>query len=94
MARLRGRPRGRGPLGFYAEESQRAPILAARLASDVPPEARANIEVLRTDTATWQALVESRRNRRDEWYVHPAGHVDVCNLTVPVRAVERKPAAP
>ena len=47
-----------------------------------------------TGAATWQALVESRRNRRDEWYVHPAGHVDVCNLTVPVRAVERKPAAP
>lgn len=94
MERLSVLPRGSGPLGFYTEASQRAPILAARLASDVPPEARANIEVLRTDTATWQALVESRRNRRDEWYVHPAGHVDVCNLAVPVRAVERKPAAP
>lgn len=94
MERLSVLPRGSGPLGFYADPAQRAPILAARLASDVAPEARANIEVLRTDTATWQALVESRRNRRDEWYVHPAGHVDVCNLTVPVRAVERKPAAP
>lgn len=87
MERLSVLPRGTGPLGFYTEDGQRMPILAARLAADVPAEKRANIEVLRTDTATWAAYVESRRNRRDEWYVHPAGHVDVCNLAVPVRAI-------
>ena len=87
MERLSVLPRGGGPLGFYADAAQRVPILAARLATDVPEEARARIEVMRTDTATWDAYVESRRNRRDEWYVHPAGHVDVCNLSVPVRPI-------
>ena len=87
MERLSVLPRGGGPLGFYTDERQRVPILAARLAADVPEDARARIEVMRTDTATWDAYVESRRNRRDEWYVHPAGHVDVCNLAVPVRPV-------
>ena len=87
MERLSVLPRGGGPLGFYTDERQRVPILAARLAADVPEDARARIEVMRTDTATWDAYVESRRNRRDEWYVHPAGHVDVCNLSVPVRPV-------
>lgn len=87
MERLSVLPRGTGPLGFYADAAQRVPILAARLATDVPEEARARIEVMRTDTATWDAYVESRRNRRDEWYVHPAGHVDVCNLSVPVRPI-------
>jgi len=87
MERLSVLPRGTGPLGFYTEDHQRMPILAARMAADVPPEKRANIEILRTDTATWTAYVESRRNRRDDWYVHPAGHVDVCNLAVPVRPV-------
>jgi len=87
MERLSVLPRGSGPLGFYADAAQRVPILAARLATDVPEDARARIEVMRTDTATWDAYVESRRNRRDEWYVHPAGHVDVCNLSVPVRPI-------
>lgn len=87
MERLSVLPRGGGPLGFYEDARQRVPILAARLAADVPEDKRARIEVLRTDTATWDAYVESRRNRRDEWYVHPAGHVDVCNLSVPVRPI-------
>ena len=79
--------RGKGPLGFYTDPARRTPLLAMRLASEMPEDQRAKIEVMRTDTATWDAYVESRRNRRDEWYVHPAGHVDVCNLAVPVRPV-------
>ncbi|HEY9144182.1 MAG TPA: peptidylprolyl isomerase, partial [Arenimonas sp.] len=91
MERLSVMPRGSGPLGFYTEASQRVPILAVRLASEIPQDQRAQIEVMRTDTATWDAYVESRRNRRDEWYLHPAGHIDVCNLSVPVRPIP-KPA--
>lgn len=86
MEHLSVLPRGTGPLGFYADESRRVPIVAARLASELPADQRLPLEVLRTDTATWDAYVESRRNRRDEWYVHPAGHVDVCNLSIPVRS--------
>ena len=92
MERLSVMPRGSGPLGFYTDASQRVPILAVRLASEIPQDQRAQIEVMRTDTATWDAYVESRRNRRDEWYLHPAGHIDVCNLSVPVRPIP-KPAA-
>ena len=92
MERLSVMPRGSGPLGFYTEASQRVPILAVRLASEIEPDQRAHIEVMRTDTPTWDAYVESRRNRSDEWYLHPAGHIDVCNLSVPVRPIP-KPAA-
>jgi hypothetical protein len=28
---------------------------------------------------------DARRNRADVWYIHKAGHIDVCNITVPVR---------
>jgi peptidylprolyl isomerase len=45
------------------------------------------LEVLRTDTVTFAALVESRRNRRDDWYKVPAGYIDLCNVPLPVRAV-------
>jgi peptidylprolyl isomerase len=41
--------------------------------------------VLRTDTPLFTRYVESRRNRRDDWYIHPAAHIDVCNVAVPVR---------
>lgn len=78
-------PRGTGPLGFYEKPEQRMPISAIKLAADLPDAQRHALEVLRTDTATWDALVEARRNRRDDWYVHPAGHIDLCNVPIPVR---------
>ena len=78
-------PRGTGPLGFYEDPAQRAPIRAIRLASEVPHAERTPIEVLRTDTPLFDAVVESRRNPRDDWYLQPAGHIDLCNITVPVR---------
>lgn len=86
-------PRGTGPLGFYEAAGQRTPIRAIRLAADVPEAERARLEVFRTDTRAFADLVESRRNRRDEWYVHPAGHIDLCNVPVPVRAAAPAVAA-
>lgn len=85
MELLSSLPRGTGALGFYEKPGQRVPIVHLRVAADVPAKERANIEVLRTDTATFTALVESRRNRRDDWYKQPAGHIDVCSVPVPVR---------
>ena len=78
-------PRGTGALGFYEQPSQHVPIASVRMAADVPPAERANIEIMRTDTPTFAALVEARRNRQDEWYKVPAGYIDVCNVPIPVR---------
>ena len=78
-------PRGTGPLGFYEQPSQYVPIRSARLAADLPPGERLPLEVMRTDTPTFAALVESRRNRSDDWYRVPAGHIDLCNVPIPVR---------
>ncbi len=87
MERLTVLPRGPGPLGFHEDVALRTPIRAIRLAADVPAAERSAIEVFRTDTPAWDALVEARRNRRDDWYLHPAGHIDLCNVPVPVRDV-------
>lgn len=78
-------PRGDGPLGFYEKPQQRTPIRSVRLAADVPESERTPLQVLRTDTPTFAALVESRRNRRDDWYKVPAGKIDLCNVPIPVR---------
>lgn len=78
-------PRGKGAMGFYEKPDERTPITRVRLAADVPAAERTNLEVLKTDTQTFADLVESRRNRRDDWYKVPAGHIDVCNVPLQVR---------
>ncbi len=78
-------PRGNGALGFYEHPEERTPIRSVRLAAEVPESERTHLEVLRTDTATFAAYVEARRNRRDSWFKVPAGRVDVCNVPIPVR---------
>lgn len=80
-------PRGTGALGFYEKPEQRTPITRAVLAADLPAKDRLPLQVLRTDTPTFAALVESRRNRRDDWYHVPAGRIDLCNVPVPVRTI-------
>ncbi len=91
MELLSALPRGSGPLGFYTDEEKpgRPLIQRARLASDVPEAERSAIEVLRTDTPLFTKYVESRRNRRESWFVRPAGHIDVCNVAIPVRDAGR-----
>ncbi len=94
MEQLSVIPRGTGPLGFFENSAQRVPIRSIRLMSQVPERARTPLEVMRTDTPTWQRLVESRRNRRDDWYLRPAGHIDVCNVPVPTRLARAAQASP
>jgi peptidylprolyl isomerase len=79
-------PRGTGPMGYYEKPEQRVPIRSVRVATDVPPAERSDLEVLRTDTATFRALIEARRNRREEWFHAPAGRVELSNVPIPVRA--------
>ncbi len=86
MELLSALPRGTGPLGFYEKPAQRTPIKAIQRVTDVPEAERTPLQVLRTDTPTFDAFVESRRNRSDAFYKRPAGHVDLCNLAIPSRA--------
>jgi cyclophilin family peptidyl-prolyl cis-trans isomerase len=87
MELLSTMPRGKGAMGFYEHPEERVPLTKVRVAADVPEAERSRLEVLRTDAAIWDALAEARRNRRDPWWVRPAGHLDVCNLPVPSREI-------
>jgi peptidylprolyl isomerase len=81
--------RGPAPMGFYEDEGERTPIRAVRLASEVPEDVRIPLQVLRTDTQTFRDLIESKRNRVDDFYKQPAGHIDLCNVSVPTRAAPK-----
>ena len=85
MELLSATPRGPAPMGFYEKREQDTPIRRVRMAADIPEAERVKLEVLRTDTQTFADLIESRRNRRDDWYKVPAGRIDVCNVPLPVR---------
>jgi peptidylprolyl isomerase len=85
MDLLSALPRGGGAMGFYEKPEQRVPIKSIHVAADVPESQRTDLEVLRTDTPTFAAYVEARRNRREEWFKVPAGRVDVCNIPAVTR---------
>ncbi|WP_425481558.1 peptidylprolyl isomerase [Marilutibacter maris] len=88
MERLSVLPRGTGPLGFYEHPTQYVPIRSIKLASELPEAERSPLQVLRTDTPLFDELVEARRNRRDDFYKRPAGHIDLCNVPIPTREPE------
>lgn len=77
--------RGPPPSGFYEQPAERTPITSIRLASEVPEAQRIKLQVLRTDTQTFRDATEARRNRVDDFYKRPAGHIDLCNVPIPVR---------
>lgn len=79
-------PRGSGALGFYEQPGQRLTIPHLRLASDVPAAERSTIQVMRTDSASFAQWIQARRNRREDWFISPVGHVELCNVPIPVRA--------
>jgi len=88
MDLLSSLPRGTGEgLGMYEKREQRVPIIRVRLAADAPESDRVRLEVLRTESQSFQAILEWRRHRHDDWYKVSAGRVDVCNVPIPVRVI-------
>ena len=86
MEHLSSLPRGTGDIGFYKTAQERTPIRQIRIGSDVPDLPR--FEYLSTESKSFAAYADARANRRDAFYVRPAGGVDICNVPVPVRRVK------
>jgi peptidylprolyl isomerase len=80
-------PRGSGEMGFYTPSEPTVPIRSVRIAADVPKEERTPIEVLRTNSATFRAVLDQRRQRHEPWFKFSPDHIDVCNVPLPVRAI-------
>ena len=83
--KLSSLPRGTEALGFYKDKAQYVPIASVRLASQMPPAERPSYEFMDTGSAAFAQYVRVRANRHDDFYIRPAGGVDVCNVQVPVR---------
>jgi peptidylprolyl isomerase len=85
MEALSTLPRGTGALGFYEDPAEHVPVASIRVAADLPEAERTPLELLRTDTATFEAWVAARRHRRESWFLDPVGKIELCNVPLPVR---------
>ena len=81
-------PRGKGQLGFYEEASKRVPITSIRLGDALAEEAPPAFEYLDTAGEVFAKYADARANRRDPFFIKPAGGADICNIPVPVRRVK------
>ena len=76
-------PRGTGALGFYEKEEEHVPILSVRLGNEAKDVAA--FEYLSTESESFAAYADARANRRDPFFIRPAGGADICNIPVPIR---------
>ncbi len=79
-------PRGTGALGFYEKPEQRVTITAIRLGNEVADLPR--YQYLSTESASFAKYADARANRRDAFFIVPAGGADICNIPVPVRVAK------
>lgn len=82
-------PRGTGPLGFYETADERVPIRSIRPGTEVP--GLPAYQYLSTESQSFARYAEARANRRDAFFVRPAGGADICNIPVPVRKAKASP---
>ena len=88
MEFLSSLPRGHGALGFYDldQGDERVPIRSIHPGSEVADLPA--YEYLSTESASFAKYADARANRRDAFFIRPAGGADVCNIPVPVRRVK------
>jgi len=79
-------PRGTGALGFYEKPEQRVTITSVRMGNEVADLPR--YQYLSTESATFARYADARANRRDAFFIAPAGGADICNIPVPVRVAK------
>ena len=79
-------PRGTGALGFYATPEERTGIVSIRIGNEV--SGLPAYEYLSTESESFARYADARANRRDAFFIRPAGGADVCNVPVPVRRVK------
>jgi peptidylprolyl isomerase len=79
-------PRGTGPLGFYESAEERTGITSVRIGSEVA--GLPAYQYLSTESGSFWRYADARANRRDPFFIRPAGGADICNIPVPVRRVQ------
>ena len=79
--------RGTGTGDPNLRPEQYVPIRAIKVAADVPAAERVNLQLLRSDSPAFAAVLDIHRHRNEssDWYKQPAGKVELCGEPIPVR---------
>ncbi len=80
--------RGYGESGVIQSKEDYNPIKSIRVAADLPVSEQPALEVMRTDSVSFQKLIRARANRPEDWFYERPGYVDVCGVIPPVRSVK------
>lgn len=83
-------PRGTGALGFYEDAAERVGITSIRVATELPAAQQPRFEYLSTESDSFARYADARENRRDPFFIKPAGGADICNIPIPIRPVAAK----
>lgn len=90
MEHMSSLPRGTGALGFYETPEERTKIVSATLMSQIGNDKPLpTYEYLNTESESFAKYADARANRRDPFFIQPAGGADICNIPVPVRRRKR-----
>jgi peptidylprolyl isomerase len=76
-------PRGSEALGFYKTPQERTAITSIRMGTDVKDLPR--YQYLSTESQSFARYADARANRRDAFFITPAGGADICNIPIPIR---------
>ncbi|MFM5908000.1 MAG: peptidylprolyl isomerase [Novosphingobium sp.] len=76
-------PRGTEALGVYKTAEERTTIQSVRIGTEVA--GLPAYEYLSTESESFARYADARANRRDAFFIRPAGGADLCNIPVPVR---------
>ncbi len=60
-------------------------IVRIQVGSDLKPEEVLPLQTMKTNSVSFKALIESRKNRDGEWFVYQHNYIDVCSISIPVR---------
>lgn len=85
--------RGTGSLGRYESPEEWVTLASVRLESDVPARERTPLQVLRTDSRSFQDLIVAARSRHEDFFVYPSHRIDLCNVPVPTRSRRSGPSS-
>ncbi len=86
MPLLQALPRGDEGPGMISDPEKRM-AFTFRVAADLPPEERTPLEVMDTNSGSFKALVQARRNRPEPFFKYRPDHADICAIPIPVRPV-------
>jgi peptidylprolyl isomerase len=63
-------------------------ITSIQVAADLPTNEVQPIEIMDTNSVSFKMLLQARKNRTGEWFVHQHNYMDACGVPIPVRLME------